>query len=131
MRSTLFVLDGAKALLEAVKRVFGRRAIIQRCQVHKKRNVKAHVPLRHQGELARRPQRGGELGRRAGRDADGRAFWGTGDVAEDVVEHERGGVGVERDADGAIAREALVGLRRCLCGGVPQACDARRRSSVG
>jgi putative transposase len=41
---TLFVLDGAKALAKAVKDVWGSRALIQRCQVHKKRNVQAHVP---------------------------------------------------------------------------------------
>jgi transposase-like protein len=51
---TLFVLDGAKALVSAVKRVYGRQALIQRCQVHKKRNVKAHVPDRHQAELQQR-----------------------------------------------------------------------------
>ena len=40
---TLFVLDGSKALSAAVKRVFGENAVIQRCQVHKKRNVRAHL----------------------------------------------------------------------------------------
>jgi transposase-like protein len=49
---TLFVLDGAKALHAAVKRVFGKRAIIQRCQVHKARNVKAHLPDKHHDQLA-------------------------------------------------------------------------------
>ena len=51
---TLFVLDGAKALHAAVKRVWGDNAVIQRCQIHKKRNVDAHVPDRHKPELARR-----------------------------------------------------------------------------
>jgi transposase-like protein len=49
---TLFVLDGAKALHAAVKRVFGKRAIIQRCQVHKARNVKAHLPDKHHPQLS-------------------------------------------------------------------------------
>lgn len=40
----LFVLDGAKALHKAVKDTFGDFAVIQRCQVHKKRNVLAHLP---------------------------------------------------------------------------------------
>lgn len=53
-RPTLFVVDGAKALVAAVKRVFGRQAVIQRCQVHKRRNVKAHVRERHHDELDRR-----------------------------------------------------------------------------
>jgi transposase-like protein len=50
---TLFVLDGAKALRAAVKRVFGKNAIVQRCQVHKARNVKAHLAEKHHDELAR------------------------------------------------------------------------------
>lgn len=53
-RPTLFVLDGAKALVAGVKRVFGRRAIVQRCQVHKRRNVKSHLHQQHHGELDRR-----------------------------------------------------------------------------
>ncbi len=51
---TLFVLDGAKALVVGVKRVFGQQAVIQRCQIHKRRNVQAHLPERHQAELDRR-----------------------------------------------------------------------------
>jgi transposase-like protein len=43
-RAMLFVLDGAKALARAVRDVFGRRALIQRCQVHKMRNVAEHLP---------------------------------------------------------------------------------------
>jgi putative transposase len=50
---TLLVLDGSKALHAAVRRVWGRNAVIQRCQVHKKRNVKAHVPEKHWPELDR------------------------------------------------------------------------------
>jgi transposase-like protein len=50
----LFVLDGAKALAAAVKRVCGRQALIQRCQVHKQRNVKAHLAEPHHAELERR-----------------------------------------------------------------------------
>ena len=50
----LLVLDGAKALHAAAKRVWGRTRVIQRCQVHKKRNVKAHVPEKHHAELERR-----------------------------------------------------------------------------
>jgi len=53
-RPTLFVLDGAKALVAGVKRVFGRQALIQRCQIHKRRNVKAHLAQRHHAELNRR-----------------------------------------------------------------------------
>ena len=49
----LLVLDGAKALHAAVKRVWGDRAVIQRCQVHKKRNVQEHLPKKHWAELSR------------------------------------------------------------------------------
>jgi transposase-like protein len=45
-RSLLVVIDGSKALAKAVRDVFGKRAIIQRCQVHKKRNVLEHLPER-------------------------------------------------------------------------------------
>lgn len=40
----LAVLDGAKALVAGVKAHWGDRVLIQRCQVHKERNVLDHVP---------------------------------------------------------------------------------------
>ncbi len=40
----LFVLDGAKALASAVRKVFGKDADIQRCQIHKERNILEHLP---------------------------------------------------------------------------------------
>ncbi len=43
-RSYLFVLDGSKALHKAVKAVFGDRAQMQRCHVHKERNVISYLP---------------------------------------------------------------------------------------
>jgi putative transposase len=43
-RTTLAVLDGAKALLKAVREVFGPLALVQRCQVHKLRNVLDQLP---------------------------------------------------------------------------------------
>ncbi len=48
------MLDGARALHAAAKRVWGQNGVIERCQVHKKRNVKAHVPEKHHAELERR-----------------------------------------------------------------------------
>jgi transposase-like protein len=53
-RPTLLVLDGSKALHAAVKRVWGKNAVLQRCQVHKKRNIKAHVPEKHWPEFEQR-----------------------------------------------------------------------------
>ena len=40
----LAALDGAKALAAGVKKVFGDNAQIQRCTLHKRRNVKGHLP---------------------------------------------------------------------------------------
>jgi transposase-like protein len=40
----LYVLDGGKALSAAVKTHAGDSALIQRCQVHKRRNVLDHLP---------------------------------------------------------------------------------------
>jgi putative transposase len=42
----LYVLDGAKALRKAVRDVAGSRALVQRCQIHKSRNVCGHLPER-------------------------------------------------------------------------------------
>ena len=47
-RSLLFVLDGSKALHKAVVDTFGKRALIQRCTVHKRRNVREHLPKERQ-----------------------------------------------------------------------------------
>jgi len=44
----LFIIDGAKALSKAIKDTFGKRALIQRCQVHKKRNVLSYLPKSEQ-----------------------------------------------------------------------------------
>lgn len=38
-RARLFIVDGAKALSRAIRDTFGRWALIQRCQVHKGRNI--------------------------------------------------------------------------------------------
>jgi len=40
----LFVLDGSKALVKAVRDVFGDQAVIARCRIHKERNVIDHLP---------------------------------------------------------------------------------------
>src|SRR3954451_2743685 len=39
----LYVLDGGRALTAAVKKYAGESAVIQRCQVHKRRNVLDHL----------------------------------------------------------------------------------------
>lgn len=53
-QSTLFVLDGAKALSSAVKKTWGEYALIQRCRIHKRRNVEAHLAEKHHAELQQR-----------------------------------------------------------------------------
>jgi len=40
----LVVIDGAKALAAAVAKVFGEKALVQRCILHKRRNVRDHLP---------------------------------------------------------------------------------------
>jgi transposase-like protein len=43
-RARLFVVDGSKALHAAIRKVFGPLGILQRCQVHKRRNILEHLP---------------------------------------------------------------------------------------
>ena len=45
-RAYLFVIDGSKALRKGLRERFGNRALVQRCQVHKRRNVLSHLPKR-------------------------------------------------------------------------------------
>jgi putative transposase len=45
-RSLLVILDGSAALRKAVRATFGDAALVQRCQVHKLRNVMEHLPER-------------------------------------------------------------------------------------
>ena len=45
-RSLLVILDGSKALRKAVRETFGEVALVQRCQIHKLRNVRDHLPER-------------------------------------------------------------------------------------
>ncbi len=52
-RRYLFVLDGSKALRAAVEKVFGARAEVQRCQLHKRRNLKDHLPKEGQADYDR------------------------------------------------------------------------------
>ena len=40
----LFIVDGAKALSKAIRNTFGVAAAIQRCQVHKGRNIIERLP---------------------------------------------------------------------------------------
>jgi transposase-like protein len=52
--SRLYVLDGGKALHAAVKKHAGEAALIQRCQVHKRRNVLDHLTEGQRPVVARK-----------------------------------------------------------------------------
>jgi transposase-like protein len=52
MRSVLVVIDGGKALRKSVREVFGKRGLVQRCQVHKKRNVLDQLPERMRASVS-------------------------------------------------------------------------------
>jgi putative transposase len=69
-RTRLFVIDGSKALRSAIRDAYGKRALVQRCQVHKVRNVLDHLPKeRHahvrnvmrQAYTSRKPQNAKKL----------------------------------------------------------------------
>ena len=50
----LAVIDGSKALRRAIVKVFGERALIQRCTLHKRRNVIGYLPVDERDAIDRR-----------------------------------------------------------------------------
>jgi len=52
-RAMLFVIDGAKALRKAIRKVYGELGVVQRCHVHKRRNVLDHLPKEMHPSVAR------------------------------------------------------------------------------
>jgi len=56
-RKMLIVIDGAKALRKAVTMIFGQQALVQRCRLHKLRNVLDHLPKEQQPQARWRLQR--------------------------------------------------------------------------
>src|SRR6185437_4062521 len=50
----LAVLDGGKALRSAVKAIWGDAVLIQRCWIHKLRNIKDYIPEVNHGQLWKR-----------------------------------------------------------------------------
>jgi transposase-like protein len=52
----LCIIDGAKGLRKALQTVFGRRAVIQRCQWHKRENVASYLPKPQQATWRRKLQ---------------------------------------------------------------------------
>ena len=50
-RRRLFVIDGSKALRKAIDEVFGDRSPVQRCRLHKIRNVLSYLPDDRRGDV--------------------------------------------------------------------------------
>ena len=111
-RPRLYIVDGAKALSKAIRRTFGRAAALQRCQVHKGRNItdrldeSLHAGVRkvlrqawQQDDAAKAERLLRNLARRLEHDAPG------------VLGLDPGGPG--RDPDGDPARPPAA-LRRSL-----------------
>jgi putative transposase len=53
----LVVIDGGKGLRSAINSVFGRLALVQRCQLHKRRNVIDHLPEHMHAFVANKMER--------------------------------------------------------------------------
>lgn len=53
----LVVIDGGKGLRAAVRKVLSGRALVQRCQWHKRENVVSYLPKKEQASMRRRLQK--------------------------------------------------------------------------
>ncbi len=58
----LFIIDGAKALTKAIRNTFGRHTPIQRCQVHKARNITERLPQHLKASVRKVLRQAWELG---------------------------------------------------------------------
>ena len=56
-KGLLVIVDGGKGLRAAVRKAFTSRALVQRCQWHKRENVVSYLPKREQATWRRRLQR--------------------------------------------------------------------------
>lgn len=52
----LFVVDGGKGLMKALRQRYGDKLLLQRCTIHKLRNLEGHLPKKHRQECHRRYQ---------------------------------------------------------------------------
>jgi len=93
-KGVLFVIDGGKALERAIRTVFGRKALIQRCRQHKERNVLDHLPEAERPLVQRRL----------------RAAWALADAGQAKAELEQLARSLDRQRPGAAAslREGLA-----------------------
>jgi transposase-like protein len=53
-RALLFVIDGGKAIRSAIEAVWGSLALVQRCRLHKERNITDHLPRSERALVARK-----------------------------------------------------------------------------
>jgi len=53
----LFIIDGAKGLSKGIKAIFGKKAMIQRCQWHKRENVMSYLPKMHKSRMRKKLQK--------------------------------------------------------------------------
>lgn len=49
----LFIVDGGKGVIKALKERYGRKLLLQRCTIHKDRNLQAHLPKKHRKQAHR------------------------------------------------------------------------------
>ena len=75
-RKLLVVIDGAKALRKAVQMVLGEQGLVQRCRIHKLRNVLDHLPEEKKAQAAWRL----------------RAAWNQKDAAEETLTVQKLGI---------------------------------------
>jgi transposase-like protein len=64
-RARLFVIDGGKGVRKAIRTTFGTWALIQRCQIHKLRNVADHLPDHRQAWVKAAMRQAWKLGTEA------------------------------------------------------------------
>lgn len=51
---TIFIVDGGKGIQSALKARYGKAALIQRCGLHKERNITRQLPKKYRSEVTRR-----------------------------------------------------------------------------
>jgi Transposase, Mutator family len=134
----LYILDGGKALTAAVKQHAGESAAIQRCQVHKRRNVLDHLTEEQKPVVAQRlnaayslesrgcqasaehaesrtdgsqSERGAKLGRRNGGDVDCSSASRPDATAQDARQHQCDRVSILDCGAGLQKCEALAWRR--------------------
>ena len=54
LRRIIWITDGGKGIIKALKERFGKKVIHQRCSIHKDRNIQKHLPKRYRKEAHRR-----------------------------------------------------------------------------